>query len=68
LKNLIAALRIFAQYTDSAYPTGCTHDELHVYVDPREVSDADIVVLEKRGFFVTSAFDDHFTSHLYGSA
>jgi hypothetical protein len=67
LDNLIRALTIFKQYGNISYPTGCSHDELRVYVPPENVSEADIIVLDRLGFFVDEEHDC-FLSFRYGSA
>lgn len=36
--DLINALQIFREYGNPAYPTNCSHDELHVDIDPEKVT------------------------------
>lgn len=36
MKKLIEALQIFYKYSQVEYPTGCEHDTLYVYVDPKK--------------------------------
>jgi hypothetical protein len=66
MKELIEAFTIFAKYTD-ARCTGCEHDTLYVYVNPAEVSAADIARLDELGFHAC-AEDENFYSYRYGSA
>ena len=66
MTELIKALQIFAKYTDRKFPTGCSHDTLHVYVDPDLVSEAAKTKLEELGFFVGEEWPDHFISFRYG--
>jgi len=50
MKDLIEALQIFLKYSDTDYPTNCTHDCLYVDVDPELVSDEDKVHLSELSF------------------
>lgn len=64
--ELIAAFQIFKKYTEDAYPLGCEHDVLYVFVDPKIVSEKDKETLEEMGFLSeTSGF---FISYRYGAA
>lgn len=68
MKNLIAALTIFAKYKDLEYPTHCEHDVLQIVgISEDEVSAEDSAALEKLGFFY-SAGEDGWISFHYGSA
>lgn len=69
MKDLIEALQIFLKYTDSKYPTNCSHDMLWVNVDPELVSDEDKARLDELGFFVSEDYDyaEGFCSFRYGS-
>lgn len=67
MKDLIAALAILQKYTDAYAPTGCSHDELRVYVTPSEVSDDDVEELDRLGF-IADAHTDSFLSFRFGSA
>lgn len=66
MKDLIEALTIFSKYGDPYSPTHCEHDELHVMIDPDEVSEEDHKRLEKLGFF--DSRDGTFKSFRFGSA
>lgn len=67
MKKLIEALTIFAKYTDDDFPTGCEHDILYVYVDPKNVDTKDIETLDDIGF--NANYGDYcFYSYRYGSA
>jgi len=65
MKDLIKALQIFLKYTDTKYPTACSHDVLYVMCDPNDVSNEDIKELDKLGFFINDV--DGFSSYKYGS-
>jgi hypothetical protein len=65
VQDLITALQIFAKYTDSAWPTGCEHDTLYVYVDPVQVSKQDLETLATLGFITD---EEKFMSFRFGSA
>ncbi len=67
MKDLIEALQIFSKYCDSAWPTGCEHDMLYVYVSPEKVSPEDKETLQGLGFNASDE-DDHFYSFRFGSA
>lgn len=65
MEDLIKALRIFAKYTDSKYPTKCEHDTLIVNcVSPDGVSEEDKIELEKLGFIPYEDFA--FVSYRFG--
>ena len=66
MKDLIEAFQIFAKYTQAHYPTGCEHDRLYVMVSPSAVSEGDIQLLEKLGFYAGEE-DDNFYSFRFGS-
>lgn len=68
MKDLIAALTIFAKYGDPFSPTHCEHDVLIVTIDPSLVSSEDKVLLEDLDFFEGPEFDDCFYSYRFGSA
>jgi hypothetical protein len=65
MKKLIAALTIFAKYTDDEFPTHCEHDVLYVVVNPDDVSEEDIAALDILGFFPSD--DGIFMSYRFGS-
>lgn len=67
MEDLIKALQIFLKYGNPAYPTGCEHDELRVYINPNEVSEEDKLSLEELGFSVDEDIGC-FLSFKYGSA
>tara|TARA_Y100000310_G_scaffold344546_1_gene457883 strand:- start:2984 stop:3331 length:348 start_codon:yes stop_codon:yes gene_type:complete len=68
MKNLIKALQIFLKYGNPDYPTHCEHDELWICgIDPADVSDEDIAILDDLGFFVEED-EECFKSYRYGSA
>lgn len=53
MKDLIKALTIFEKYNKSA-STHCEHDTLYICgVEPEDVSEKDIELLDKYGFFVS---------------
>lgn len=64
---LIAAFGIFKKYAQPAYPTGCEHDELYVYVDSDLVRADDIAALSTLGF-VAARGAGGFISYRFGSA
>ena len=33
-----------------AYPTGCEHDVMYVWVDPAKLSKSDLAKIKRRGF------------------
>lgn len=68
MDELIAALIIFRKYSDKAYPTGCDHDILRVYVSPELVSEEDMKQLDEYGFHADREDLDCFYSFKYGSA
>ena len=68
MKDLIAALQIFAKYHDLPCPTHCTHDELHVVGFAKdEVSREDALELFKLGFVWIDESED-WISFRFGSA
>lgn len=66
MEDLIKALQIFSKYTNTEYPTNCTHDTLFVDVSPKLVSEDDIIELENLGF-ITSEEVEGFISFRFGS-
>lgn len=69
MKDLIEALQIFLKYGNPYAPTHCEHDVLTVMIDPSDVTDEDILKLEKLGFNVGSDYgEEMFTSFRFGSA
>lgn len=69
MKDLIAALTIFAKYQDHTYPTHCEHDVLTVVgVTLEEVSEEDRVELDALGFLWSEAEGGGWISFRYGSA
>ena len=68
MKDLIEALNIFLKYTDTRYPTHCSHDQLSIMeVEEGDVSKEDIQRLDELGFFWSES-DDCFISFRFGSA
>ena len=68
MKNLIKALQIFLKYGNPDYPTHCEYNELWICgIDPADVSDEDIAILDDLGFFVEED-EECFKSYRYGSA
>lgn len=65
MRDLIEALQIFAKYTEARCPTNCSHDELHVDVDPSIVTSEDMARLDELGFFPNEY--DGFSSYRFGS-
>ena len=66
MEDLIKALQILSKYTETKYPTNCSHDVLFVNVDPELVSKEDIETLDALGFFVSEE-DEGFSSFRFGS-
>jgi hypothetical protein len=68
MKDLIAALQIFAKYAPDEYaPTHCEHDVLYVTcVKYDDVSDEDKAALDKLGFHESEY--NGFQSYRYGSS
>ena len=66
MDDLIEALKIFRKYTNKYSPVWCCHDELHVAVNPEDVSEEDKNKLEKYGFYVNDYTED-FYSFRFGS-
>lgn len=66
MKDLIEALNIFLKYGNPYAPTHCEHDELTVDIRPGDVSEVDLVKLDKLGFFVDEDLDC-FKSFRFGS-
>lgn len=66
MTDLIAALTIFAKYTNDEYPTNCEHDELSVMVDPAKVSAEDRAALEALSFHAHED-EERFYSFRFGS-
>lgn len=68
MQDLIKALQILLKYNpNNPFPTHCEHDILYVCgVDPSEVSQVDIDILDNLGFFIDEE-NDCFASYRYGS-
>lgn len=66
IKEFKEALEIFEKYDKGQYPTNCAHDILYFYVNPEDVSEADIIKLEELGFDIHQEYDC-FYSYKYGS-
>lgn len=68
MNDLIEALKIIAKYNLNA-STHCEHDILSICgVEPEEVSNEDIILLDKYGFFVGSECgEEAFESYRWGS-
>jgi len=66
MENFIKALEILIKYGNVHYPFNCSHDLLFIDVDPKKVSDDDIL---KLGEFYIYPNDDNegFESTFYGS-
>ncbi len=68
MNDLIKALQIFAQYTETSCPTHCEHDILMIMeVDYDEVSESDRDNLDKLGFHWSTEYDC-WISFRFGSA
>jgi len=68
MKDLIEALQIFAQYTDTKWPTHCEHDILMIMkVGQDEVSEQEAERLEELGFHWSTEYDC-WASFRFGSA
>jgi hypothetical protein len=65
MEDLIKALQILLKYGNPDYPTNCSHDELHVAIDPSLVSEEDLATLDELGFFPNEY--DGFSSFKFGS-
>jgi hypothetical protein len=66
MSDLIEALQIFLKYGNPSRPTHCEHDTLHICgIEPEDVSEEDVVKLNKLGFHVSG---DGFQSFRFGSA
>ena len=70
MDDLIEALQIFRKYTDTKYPTNCSHDEMAIMeVEPSGVCKEDVERLDELGFFISEDGDDsYFMSFRFGSA
>lgn len=66
MKDLIEALKIFLKYSDTEWPTNCTHDVLFVDVNPRKVSLSDHRKLRKLDFYIDKE-QEGFISYRFGS-
>ncbi len=65
-EQIVAAFEIFNKYTNTKNPTHCEHDIMTVDCHPGDVSEDDIITLDKLGFFVE--WDDNdFKSYRFGS-
>lgn len=68
MDDLIEALQIFRKYTDTKYPTNCSHDELAICdVEPSSVSGEDVKRLEELGFIISGEDEAYFLSFKFGS-
>lgn len=72
IADLIKALQIAEKYTlpnssQDKWPTWCSHDELHLTIDPSKFSDEDLMAMEELGFIVEGD-ESGFVSFKYGSA
>lgn len=65
MKELIEALTILLEYDNPQFPTHCEHDELHVAVSPKNVSEADMKRLAELSF--TPDEFGGFSSYRFGS-
>lgn len=63
--DLIEALKIMVKHGDVEYPTHCAHDELFVYPNSMDFTDAEIKRLEELGFEPNDC--DGFSSFRFGS-
>ena len=64
MKDLIEALQLMSKHGSPDHPTWCSHDEMHVCVDPSSFSHEDLDKLDSLGFFPD---DDCFVSFKFGS-
>ena len=68
MEDLIKALQIFLKYNNSRNPSHCVHDYFYINVNPKLVSEKDIIELGKLGFFIDSEYGSiGFGSFRYGS-
>lgn len=61
--ELAEAFQIFAEYSDDSYLLDADHDEITVWVDPKEVSEEHKERLEEIGFHKKP--NGHFEPHFY---
>lgn len=68
MDDLIKALQVFMKYGNPKYPTYCEHNIMMISseIDPCNVSQDDINLLESLGFIVSEEFGC-FISYQYGS-
>lgn len=64
---LSQVFQIFGKYTDTGFPTHCEHDIMYVNVNPENVSESDIKILEELGFIPDREGYDMFCSYRFGS-
>lgn len=68
MDDLIEALQIFRKYGNPDSPTHCEHDEMHVCIHPKLVSEEDTKRLKELGFFPDREYGEGFKSYRFGSA
>ena len=66
MSDLIEALQIFLKYGNPKYPTYCSHDKLQVYIEPKIVSEEDMIKLKELGFCPDDE-EEYFYSYRFGS-
>jgi hypothetical protein len=66
MDDLIKALTILRKYGNPQNPTHCEHDVLHVAIDA-EVSEEDLLELDRLGFFPDTEYGMGFRSYRFGS-
>lgn len=66
MDDLIEALKIFRKYTNEYAPIWCCQDELHIAVNPEDVSEEDKNRLAELDFDISEDTED-FYSFRFGS-
>ncbi len=70
MKDLIEALTIFSKYTDTAWPTHCSHDQLTIcgVGEDNPPTEAEQERLKELGFMWSEADGGAWISFRFGSA
>lgn len=66
MDDLIEALKIFRKYTNAYAPSWCRHEELHIAVNPEDISEEDKNRLAELDFDISEDTED-FYSFRFGS-
>mgnify|MGYP003443990211 FL=1 len=64
MDDLIEALTIARKYSDTRWPTNCSHDVLYLCVDASKFSKEDIKRMDELSFFLE---EGGFASYRFGS-